>query len=98
MARVTATVIAECYDSKSGARYFPGQTVTNFDLDSQLATLKTRMGRWIFQCPERPDGTLRGPLDAKKAQAKADTADAKPAVSQAPSVFNSKSTTTENSK
>lgn len=51
--RVTAKCIMQAFDNKTSTVYYPNQIIENFDTESQLASLKTPMGKYVFTWPGR---------------------------------------------
>ena len=60
MSMVKARAIAQAFDSTAGRLYFPGDTV-EIDPAGPLASLKTPMGKWVFDFP-RQDQPAPGPV------------------------------------
>ena len=50
MIKVMARVIAQAFDSTSAHLYYPGDTV-EIDPAGPLASLKTPLGKWVFDFP-----------------------------------------------
>ena len=58
MSKVMARVIAQAFDSTATRIYYPGDVV-EIDSAGQLASLKTPLGKFVFEFPRPEDDTAK---------------------------------------
>ena len=58
MSKVMARVIAQAFDSTASRLYYPGDVV-EIDSAGPLASLKTPLGKFVFEFPRPEDDTAK---------------------------------------